>query len=295
MYVAIRDFTVMWLGYENLFSGLKDLKINNFELYMNRDLKQAAYQDCGHTVDLGFDFSAQDKIIKVAEELKLKHIGICALLVENDFGKDDLESEIRWALDACRVASELGVKAVRINSVMQPQPKISITEYTKRTVESIKKIINSTEGLNVSLAMENHGVIGNKREFIRDVLDGVQSPRLGLTLDTGNFYWFGYPLDEVYGIIEEFASQVRHVHLKNVAFSTSEQNKKREPGWHWPDSAATIYGGDIDHQKIVNILKSSGYDGDLTIEDESLNKFPKDERIKIIKKDIDFVNSLLSG
>lgn len=39
MYVAIRDFTVRWLGYEELFGGLKDLEINDFELYVSKDLK----------------------------------------------------------------------------------------------------------------------------------------------------------------------------------------------------------------------------------------------------------------
>ncbi|MGC8976364.1 MAG: sugar phosphate isomerase/epimerase family protein [Candidatus Ratteibacteria bacterium] len=111
-------------------------------------------------------------------------------------------------------------------------------------------------------------------------------------MDTGNFYWFGYPLNEVYKIIQEFAPYVRHVHLKNLNFSPSERNKKRRPGLHWPESAAPIYEGNVDHQHIINILKSSGYDGDLTIEDESLSKFPKEKWIKIIKKDIDFIKSL---
>jgi sugar phosphate isomerase/epimerase len=293
MYVAIRDFTVRWLGYEELFVGLKDLKINDFELYVSKDLKQTAYQDMDYTVDLGFDLSSKDKRTSTLEELKAKHLNICAILIENDFGKNDLESEIKWGVDVCYAASELGVRAVRINSVMRPQAEVSEKEYIERTIKSIKKILNSTEGLNVCLALENHGVLGNKREFIRDVIDGVESKRLGLTLDTGNFYWFGYPLDEVYKIIEEFASYVKHVHLKNVTFFPPERNEKREPGFNWPDSAATIYGGDLDHQHIVNILKSSGYDGDLTIEDESLNKFPEEKRLEIIKKDIDFIKSLL--
>ncbi|MQY58764.1 MAG: TIM barrel protein, partial [Clostridia bacterium] len=267
--------------------------INDFELYVSKDLKQTAYQDMDYTVDLGFDLSSKDKRTRTLEELKAKHLNICAILIENDFGKNDLESEIKWGVDVCYAASELGVRAVRINSVMRPQAEVSEKEYIERTIKSIKKILNSTEGLNVCLALENHGVLGNKREFIRDVIDGVESKRLGLTLDTGNFYWFGYPLDEVYKIIEEFASYVKHVHLKNVTFFPPERNEKREPGFNWPDSAATIYGGDLDHQHIVNILKSSGYDGDLTIEDESLNKFPEEKRLEIIKKDIDFIKSLL--
>ncbi len=100
-------------GYKDIFSGLKDLKINSIELYVNRDLKQTFYQDMGYIVNLGFDLSSEYKRNKVAEELKARHLSICAILVDNDFGKKDLESEIKWVVDACRVASELGVKAVR--------------------------------------------------------------------------------------------------------------------------------------------------------------------------------------
>lgn len=298
MYIAIRDFTVMWLGYKDIFSGLKDLKINSFELYMGRDLKPTAFRDMNFTTKLGFDLRSKDKRIKVAKELRTQHLSICGIETQPDFAREDrgmlnLQAEIRWAQDACRVASELGVKVVRIESIRQPQQGVSINEYTKITIESIKKILDGTEGLNVSLSMENHRRIGNKREFIRDVLDGVQSPRFGLCLDPGNLYWSGYPLDEVYEIYEEFAPYVNHTHLKNVSYPLAERNKKREVGWHWPDTAATLYDGDIDYKIIVNFLKSSGYDGDLNIEDESLDKFPKEEWPKIIKKDRDFLTSLL--
>jgi sugar phosphate isomerase/epimerase len=66
----------------------------------------------------------------------------------------------------------------------------------------------------------------------------------------------------------------------------------RVPGEDWPKSAAPIYQGDIDHKKVVNILKKVGYDGDLTVEDESLGNFPAEERLGILKKDIELLKGL---
>ncbi|MEM2936098.1 MAG: TIM barrel protein [Candidatus Bathyarchaeia archaeon] len=291
MYSAIRDFTVLWVGYKDIFAGLKDLGLRGFELYVDRNLKGGQYTDMGETFSLGFDFSTGQKRRAFIKELESNDLVVCAVLVENDFGRDDVKAEIKWVVDACRVASSLGVEAVRINSVMRPKPGVTEEEYVKRTAQCVREILQSTQ--DVSLAMENHGVIGNKREFLQAVLAAVNSERMGLTLDTGNFYWYGYPLGEVYKIIEDFASHVKHTHLKNLTFPEDRKKVMRKPGEGWPASAATLYMGDIDHRRIVDTLRQAGYDRDLTIEDESLGRFPPNQRIEVLRKDIEFVKQLI--
>ncbi len=293
MFVAIRDFTVRWLGYADLFSGLKDLGVSSFELFVSRDLKESTYQDMGHTTALSFDFSTEASIQTFGDKLSAAGVKVCAILIENDFGRADLQAEIDWVVNACKVGAALDVEAVRINSIMKPRQTLSEAQYAQTTASAIKAILDQTAGLTTCLALENHGVVGNKRELIRDLLATVGSDRLGLTLDTGNFYWFGYPLDEVYAIIEEFAGYVKHTHLKNVSYAVPDRQKRREPGAGWPDTAATIYAGDIDHKQVCTILRTAGYDGDLTIEDESLGGFPKQRWLEVIRKDIEYVNSLL--
>ncbi|MEM2915325.1 MAG: sugar phosphate isomerase/epimerase family protein [Candidatus Bathyarchaeia archaeon] len=292
MFVAIRDFTVRWVGYKNVLDGLKDLGLDGFELYVDRALKGAEYEDMGQRVSLGFDLSTEERRRSLLESLKSRKLVVCALLVENDFGREDTKSEIEWIVDACRIAPTIEAKVVRINSVMTPKQGISDEDYVKRTVSCIRDILKRTNGLGVSLAMENHGVLGNKREFIKAVLEGVSSERFGLTLDTGNFYWFGYPLKKVYEIIDTFAEYVKHTHIKNLSFPQNRREANRMPGEGWPQSAAPIYQGDIDHRKVVNILKKVGYDGDLTVEDESLGNFPAEQRLGILKKDIEFLKTL---
>lgn len=293
MYVAVRDFTVLWLGYEDVLSGVKDLGINSFELIVNRDLKERPHTDMGVTFSLGFDLSTEKSRMAVAETLKAEGISVCALLVNNDFAREDIEAEVRWIVRACRAASELGVGVVRINPVMRVRPNVSEEDYARLTAKCIREVISRTAGLDVSLGMENHGRVGNSREYIRKVIDLVGSERMGLTLDTGNFYWYGYPLNEIYEIYEEFAPYVKHTHVKNLSFTEERRYTRREPGEGYPKTAAPLYEGDIDLRRAVETLRRAGYDGDLTVEDESLGNYPKNLRPTIIRRDIEHLKGLI--
>ena len=63
----------------------------------------------------------------------------------------------------------------------------------------------AAEPTGVTFAVENHSHTTNDPAFLTALLDGVGSKRLGLTLDIGNFYWFGHPLGKVYELCETFA------------------------------------------------------------------------------------------
>ena len=293
MYVAIRDFTVLWLGYEDVIEGVKDLGLKSFELFINRDLRGDLYRDMGETVSSNFDISTKAQRREFVKKIESEGIKVCAILVGNDFAREDVEADIKWIVEACEAASDIGVKVVRINSAMKVEEGVSWKKYVDRTVKCIREIIKRTRELDVSLAIENHGRIGNKREFIQSILEDVNSERVGLTLDTGNFYWYGYPLEEVYEIIDSFAPYVKHTHVKNLSFSEERRKVMREPGENWPNSAAPIYEGDIDHKRVIASLKRAGYDEDLTIEDESLGKYPSYSRLGIVKKDIEHIKGLI--
>lgn len=293
MFLAIRDFTVKWIGYDNVYAGLKDLGLKSFELYMDRELKGAKYRDMGEEVPLGFDLSTPQKRTELSDQLRQEGLTVCAILVENDFARPDLKSEIDWIVRTCEVAPRIGCDTVRINPPMRIQEGISEGEYLNRTIGCCKEILDRTKETGVSLAMENHGVMGNRFEFLRGVLDSLGSERMGLNLDTGNFYWYGYPLERVYEMIEYFAGKAKHTHIKNLTFSEQKRNSFRKPGEDWPSSGATIYEGDIDHRKVLNSLSKAGYQKDLTLEDESLGRFDAKERIRIVKEDLRFLRGLI--
>ncbi len=278
MFVACRDAFLKAPIFESLDQGLDELKVKSLEVAIDRQL----------LTGLGVNISEKGERAKLAKSLQEKGISICAVLLENDFIREDVKGEIDYVLKACKAAADLGVKVARINALMREAPGFTLEKYIERAVSSIKACNRSLAKLGVSLAVENHGVIANRREFLKGLLKEVGSDNLGLTLDTGNFYWFGYPVQEVYDIIREFAGHVKHTHIKNA--TTARKNERRKPS---EIVMAPLYEGDLNLKLIVDALKRAGYDHDLTIEDESLGRFSLEERRKILKKDADFLRSLL--
>ena len=122
---------------------------------------------------------------------------------------------------------------------------------------------------------------------------GIGSPRLGLTMDMGNFYWAGHPLEKVYEILEHLAPVTKHTHVKNIAYPEDVRNKQRQLGWEYGKYVCPIPDGDIDIVKVAGFLEKAGYAGGLAIEDESLGKFPQEERANVLKRDAEHIKSIL--
>lgn len=278
MFVAIRDVLVRSLGFHNVFEGLKWLGVNSIELALDKKLKAVAFSSSLSDLD-----SLNEFISKLGEN----EVNVCALLLANDFGSEDLESEIKYVKKGIEVAKRLGVKVVRVNAVMRPRLSWTLEDMLSVTVNSLKSALCSDSV--VWLAVENHGVVSNKREFLRGLFEMTKGLSIGLTLDTCNFYWYGYPLNEVYEIYEEFAKHVRHTHIKN-ATSIGPKNSYRGRG---SVKMQPLYEGDIDLKRAIRILWENGYDHDLTIEDESLGRYSIRDRREIVLKDVQFLKETL--
>lgn len=294
MYVSVRDFTVIWVGYEDLIKGLKDLGIDRYELYVNKTLSQDVYEDMGHVVKLGFnlrDSYERQEFLRFSENTGIKP---CVILLENDFSNEDLEEELNYIKKATQLADEIGIEVIRINSHMQISEEKPIEEYSKQFVEIMKYLIRETNGSSVVYAVENHGYVSNDERFLNYVFREISDDRVGLTLDTGNFYWYGYPLSKVYQLIEKYANLVKHTHLKNLKYPEVKREKQRSPGEDFPEVGVPLYEGDIDLKKVIQVLRKAGYTSDLTIEDESLGKYTQEERKTILKKDVEYIKKLIS-
>ncbi len=294
MYVAVRDFTVIWVGYEDLVKGLKDLGLNRYEMYVNKTLTQDTYEDMGHVVKLGFnlrDARERKEFLKFSNNTGVKP---CTILLENDFASENLEEELDYIKKATQLADEIGVEVIRINSHMQIREEKPVEEHAKHFVEIMKLLLRETKGSSVAYAVENHGYVSNDERFLDYAFKEINDERVGLTLDTGNFYWYGYPLSKVHELIEKYAKLVKHTHLKNLKYPEARREKHRHPGEDFPQVAVPLYKGDIDLKRVVQVLRKAGYTGDLTVEDESLGKYGREERKTVLKKDVEFIKKLIS-
>jgi sugar phosphate isomerase/epimerase len=118
------------------------------------------------------------------------------------------------------------------------------------------------------------------------VLQRVDSPRLGLTLDLGNWYWFGHPLSTVYEIYAKYGPRTVHTHVKSIRYPQELREQQREIGYRYGEYCCPLDEGDLDFARAIRILRENGYDGDLVIEDESLGKFPPEERAGVLRRDV---------
>lgn len=293
MFVSVRDFTVRWVGYEDLAEGLKDLGIDRYELHVNKTLSQDAYEDMGQIVRLGFDLRSTQERKNFMEFCRNTGTKPCAILLENDFSNEDLKEELNYIKKATQLAEEIEIGVIRINPHMQIKKELPIETYSKQFVEIMKSLIRETSGSNVVYAVENHGYVGNNEQFLDYAFKEINNERFGLTLDTGNFYWYGYPLSKVYQLIEKYAHLVKHTHLKNLRYPEAKRETKRSPGEGFPEVGVPLYEGDIDFKKVIQFLRKASYKGDLTIEDESLGRYQQDERKAILKKDVEFIKTLI--
>lgn len=280
MFVACRDALIGGKSLEELNQGLQELGLDSFELQIERDL----------STRFGLNLNSQKSRAEFAEELKRLGLSVCAGLVASALAGKDLGPEIEYVVKGAQLIADIGTKVLRIDVVSRDPEPASLEEYLSRATEGIKECLERTRDLDICFAMENHGLISNRREFIRELLKRVDSERFGLTLDTGNFYWYGYPLSEVYQMIEEFAPYVKHTHVKNIVVPQNLRETQRKPG---EMKMSPLERGDIDLKWVVGVLKKAGYDGDLTIEDESLGYFAPEERRGILREDAEFLRRLL--
>lgn len=291
MYVSVRDNHLGVFGTTNL--GLRAMGINAVEMSYSREMSVGSL-DVNHP---GAKESLKDKHLIDRFAYKCKGMGIrpSAFILSNNFGAEDLKAEIAWVISAVRAAGQVGMKAVRIDSAMSTQNEWTMEKRIGHFADCMKQVLDSTHDLDVDLGIENHGHKGNEQEFLDAVIQAVGSPRVGITLDTGNFYWFGLPLSKVYETIRHFAPKVKHTHMKSIAYPADRRDTQRPVGWEYGRYCSPLREGDIDFGKVVAMLREVNYTGDLCIENESLGRFDRAKQKAVLIDDAAYLKEKLAA
>jgi sugar phosphate isomerase/epimerase len=174
----------------------------------------------------------------------------------NDFAAHDLDAEIERLLDACRLASELGVGTVRA-MVADAAPGITLDGVRPRIVDAFGRAAERAGRLGVRLGIENHGRLANDGRWLLGIVEEVAAPNLGFTLDTGNFAWSGRAPALVADDIAAVLPRVISVHVKDVA-------------WSGDTFTGFVPAGDggIDLPGVLAALAAQGYAGPIVSEFE---------------------------
>ena len=267
MFVSVRDSIVLE-AWPTIGEGLRELALDAVEFSFDRECKVCLVTPSNGEAQMAISDPAGAE--KFHAHLDASGVRATSFLMATDFGSDDLDGEIQWVVNAIRAAERVGADCVRIDAIMSKEKEWPLDKRIAIFADSMKRVLDATSGSKVDMGIENHGFQGNTPEFLDRVLSAVADDRLGLTIDTGNFYWRGHPLDRVYEILEHFAPRTKHTHCKNLSFPPEMRNIEREAGWRYNLTACELRKGDIDHIRVAKLLKDAGYDRDLCLEDEAV-------------------------
>jgi len=165
--------------------------------------------------------------------------------VRNDFtiadkGKRQLEVELvkKWIV----VASKIGAPVIRIFSGTQKNEQHTKEEVTEWMLDDIRTCVEYGKQHGVVIGLQNHNDFIQTADEINHVIETINSEWLGLILDTGSY--------RVHDPYEEIARSVKHAvnwQIKEKIFINGKEI-------------------DTDMDKLLKIIKSSGYNGYLPIE-----------------------------
>lgn len=291
MNVGIRDDTLLSGGFATIAEGVGALDVASVELVFARDGTVRSLEAAGERLHLETEAGR----VALREQCARCGVLVSALMLANDFNAQDVAAEIDWVCRAATAAGALGIPVLRIDSIMRHERELSLDERVARFVAAMEKALAATEATGVAMGIENHGAYGNEVAFLTRVVESLDSSRTGYTLDTGNFYWYGNPLSELYRIYERLAPRVKHTHVKSIRYPEAIRETRREIGYRYGECASPLDEGDIDLGRVIRLLRSAGYDGDLTIENEALGRFPLEARAAILRRDVDHLRGLLEG
>lgn len=291
MYPSIRDAMISGGEFETPVQGLRHLAIEAVEVCLGNDLSVPSLESPD-------SFVIGDATEAAAYRTHLDTLAVrcSSLLTARDLSTGDRAEHIAWLTLAVGIGDALGCESIRIDSVLSREKELSYRERVDIFCSVLGAVLDATGSSRVALAIENHGMYGNSLGFLLNVLEELDDERAGLTLDTANFYWRGYPLGEVYGMLKLLAPYARHTHVKNIAYPEDKREISRDIGWEYEKFMCPLDEGDIDHGHVLRMLAGAGYRGDVCIENEALSRYaPGIERIEVLERDAAYVRELIAS
>ncbi len=191
-------------------------------------------------------------------------LNLCGMSTHQGFVKPDRElrkASIQKTIDSLELAYDLGIPTIRVNTGTWGTSKSfdelmankgiepELEGYTEK--QGFEWVINAYDILSreaekrgIVMGLENHWGLGRTAEGVMRVVDGVNSPWLRTTMDTGNF------LEDQYRQYEAIAGAAVLVQAKTYF-----------GGGLW-------YTLDIDYARVADILKKANYRGYISLEFE---------------------------
>ncbi len=260
-------------GKINMNSNYK-FAIATYSYWHFREPKVTVQQVINHAHNLGvdgvdvlhvqMDNESPEYIRSLVDRAQEKDIELICLSIHQDFVDPDKEKRnknIDHTKKCIDIAHDLGISYIRLNSgrwntidsfdelmankgVEPILPGVTEDEGFQWCIDSINECLPHAQQAGVVLALENHWGLTRTPEGLLRIVNSIDSPWLGVLMDTGNF------LEDPYEKLEEIAPQTVFV-----------QAKTYYGGGEW-------YTLDLDYPRIAEILKKVNYKGYISLEFE---------------------------
>lgn len=189
-----------------------------------------------------------EKVARLVEKAGLK---VSALAAQNDFvvlDEEQVKSQADRMKRVCALAQILGCNVIRTEGG-SPKDSVPQEKWADAIAGCLKRCREFIEPVGMRLAIDNHGYITNEAAIQKKIIMAVDSPNVGVNLDTMNYRWFGHDLDTIHAIYEEVAPFAFHTHLKDGTGSRKDYRGE------------ALGEGEIDLAWAVTCLRKAGYDG----------------------------------
>jgi len=223
--------------------------------------------------DLEHNSDLVDAIRCKAEELKLdiSNYAITANFAAGD--EQACEAEIARVMKHVDIANRLGVKLMRHDVAFRPADEMTDAYFDRdleRLANACRRVADYALQYGITTSVENHGHYIQASERVERLIRLVNRPNFKTTLDIANFMCVDEDPVEACKRNIPYASMV---HAKDFYV----RHSGGDPGEGWGKSVngtclrGAIFGhGDINVKEILTIIKSSGYDGYLSLEFEGM-------------------------
>jgi L-ribulose-5-phosphate 3-epimerase len=174
---------------------------------------------------------------------------------------DEIAANVEHTNKCVEIAYELGVPCIRINTgrwgttksfdelmknrgIEPVLPGYTEEDGFKWCIDGLQRCLPKAEQCGVLLALENHWGLARTAEGLMRIVNQIDSPWLGVLMDTGNFLENPYP-------------QLQQIAPKTVFV----QAKTYHGGGEW-------YSLDLDYRRVAKILNDVNYRGYVSLEFE---------------------------
>jgi sugar phosphate isomerase/epimerase len=223
-------------------------------------------------------------------------IPLSAYSLNADLLMPDLEArnaEIERVKKHMQAAAELGIPLMRhdIASFRRPFSKNTQERFEEELplmVEGSRLLFDYAASLGLLVTLENHGFFCNGSDRMLRLLEAIDRPGLGMTLDVGNFLCVDENPSEA---VRACAPYAKMVHFKDFYL----REKSRLPGqsglfdcnmgsWFETMGGKLLRGaitgqGDMDLFSIADILLKAGFNGPVSVEFEGMEECKKGTQI----------------